>query len=243
LEQVKKETVMIYPHFLRTSHLIFATAVLTSGCAVGEGNSQFSYKDLPVSKDNAASGDGSTVAFKGAPLKLEGNTVRVGDPLRDAKLAGPDLKLMSLAQTKGKVRIVSIVPSLDTKVCEQQTHYLSEKNAGLDQSIQLITVSVDTPFAQKRFAEDAKISNITFLSDYRGGDFGRAYGLLVPDLHVLARSIMVVDRDNVIRYLQIVPELASLPDMDAAFQVARQAAGLREPAKPSSGGSSMSGSY
>jgi thiol peroxidase len=119
---------------------------------------------------------------------------------------------------------------------------LSEKNAGLDQSIQLITVSIDTPFAQKRFAEDAKISNITFLSDYRGGDFGRAYGLLVPDLHVLARSIMVVDRDNVIRYLQIVPELASLPDMDAAFQVARQTAGVRSPTVPSSGGS-MGGSY
>ena len=143
---------------------------------------------------------------------------------------------MNLAETRGQVRIVSIVPSVDTKVCEQQTHYLSEKNAGLDQSIQLITVSVDTPFAQKRFAEEAEISNITFLSDYRGGEFGRAHGLLVPDIHVLARAIMVVDRDNVIRYLQIVPEIGNLPDMDAAFQAARQTAGLGGP--PTSKGGS-----
>ena len=230
---------MAHPRFLRPSLVILAM-LLMSGCPM-EGKNQFSYKDLPVSKGNAASGQGNTVTFKGAPLKLEGNPIRVGDPLPDAKLASPDLKLVSLSETTGKVRIVSIVPSLDTKVCEQQTHYLSEKNAGLDQSVQLITVSVDTPFAQKRFAEDAKISNITFLSDYRGGDFGRAYGLLVPDIHVLARSVMVVDKDNVIRYLQIVPELASLPDMDAAFQAARQTAGLPTPARPSAGGS-MGGS-
>src|SRR5207302_694706 len=83
----------------------------------------------------------------------------------------------------------------------------SEKNRGLDQDVQLITVSVDTPFAQRRFGEEAKIRNVTFLSDYRGGDFGRAHGLLVPDLPLLARSVMVVDKDNVVRYLQVVPEL------------------------------------
>jgi thioredoxin-dependent peroxiredoxin len=233
---------MIHPHFVRTSVLIFTTVVVMSGCAAGESKNQFSYKDLPVSKGNAASGEGNTVAFKGAPLKLEGNTVRVGDRLRDAKLARPDLKLVALTETRGQVRIVSIVPSIDTKVCEQQTHYLSEKSADLDQSVQLITVSIDTPFAQKRFAEEAKISNITFLSDYRDGEFGRAHGLLVPDIHVLARAIMVVDRDNVVRYLQIVPEIGNLPDMDAAFQAARQTAGLGGPAKPSSG-SPIGGSY
>jgi thiol peroxidase len=206
-----------------------------SGCAASESKNQFSYKDFPVSKGNAVSGEGNTVAFKGAPLKLEGNTVRVGDRLRNAKLARPDLKLVSLAETTGQVRIVSIVPSIDTKVCEQQTHYLSEKSADLDQTVQLITVSVDTPFAQKRFAEEAEISNVTFLSDYRGGEFGRAHGLLVPDLHLLARAIMVVDRDNVIRYLQIVPELGNLPDMDAAFEAARQTAGLGATITPKGG--------
>ena len=212
------------------SLLVLAGAsLLVAGCAGG-----YMYKELPVSKSSGAAGSGNTVTFKGAPLKLDGTAVKVGDTVRDAKLTTtpPDLKLVSLADGKGKVRIVSIVPSLDTKVCEQQTHYLSEKNANLDRDVQLITVSVDTPFAQKRFAEEAKIANVTFLSDYRGGDFGKAHGLLVPDLHMLARTVMVVDKDNVIRYMQVVPELASMPDMDAAFHAARTVAGLSQPLPP-----------
>src|SRR5713101_4384754 len=209
--------------------LAFATLFLTA-CAT----SGFTYKDFKVSKGSAEAGTGKTVVFGGSHLQLEGNPIKMGDTLRDAKLTTmpPDLKLVSLTEGKGKVRIISIVPSLDTKVCEQQTHYLSEKNRGLDHDVQLITVSVDTPFAQKRFAEEAKIHNVTFLSDYRGGNFGRAYGLLVPDLHMLARTVMVVDKDNVIRYLQVVPELASMPDMDAAFNAARKVAGLPLPLPP-----------
>jgi thiol peroxidase len=199
-----------------------------AGCA----STDFAYKDLPVSKTSATAGDGNTVTFKGTPLKLEGPAIKEGDTLRDAKLATNDLKLVDLTEGKGKVRIISVVPSLDTPVCEQQTHYLSEKNVDLDRDVQLITVSVDTPFAQKRFAKEAKISNVTFLSDYRGGDFGRAYGLLVPDIHVLARSVMVVDKDNVVRYLQIVPELATMPDMDAAFNNARKLSGRSMPLPP-----------
>lgn len=213
---------------LRATLALAGAGFLLAGCATGG----FLYSDLPISKNSAAAGAGHTVAFKGSPLKLDGTPVKVGDTIRDAKVAGSDLKLVSLTEGKGKVRIVSIVPSLDTKVCEQQTHYLSEKNAGLDRDVQLITVSVDTPFAQKRFAEEAKIANVTFLSDYRGGDFGRAHGLLVPDIHVLARTVMVVDKDNVIRYMQVVPELASMPDMDAAFNAARKAAGLPPPLPP-----------
>jgi thioredoxin-dependent peroxiredoxin len=206
------------------------TALLAAGCATGG----FMYSDLPVSRNSVATGTGNTVTFKGAPLKLDGTPVKVGDTIRDATLTTtpPDLKLVNFTEGKGKVRIVSIVPSLDTKVCEQQTHYLSEKNANLDRDVQLITVSVDTPFAQKRFAEEAKIHNVTFLSDYRGGDFGRTYGLLIPDIHLLARAVMVVDKDNVIRYLQVVPELASMPDMDAAFNAARKTAGLPQPLPP-----------
>jgi thiol peroxidase len=110
---------------------------------------------------------------------------------------------------------------LDTKVCEQQTHYLSEKNKGLDKMVELITISIDTPFAQKRFAEEAKIENVTFLSDYRGGDFGKAHGLFLKGPHILARAVIIVDARNTIRYLQITPELAQMPDMDAAFTFTR----------------------
>ncbi len=179
------------------------------------------YKNLPVASGSAVAGDGHSVTLRGEPKALAGPGINVGEPLRDAKLAKGDLSLVNIAETTGKVRIISIVPSLDTPVCEQQTHYLSEKNNGLDKMVQLMTVSVDTPFAQGRFAREAKIGNVTFLSDFRGGEFGRTHGLLVKDPHLLARAVMVVDKQNVIRYLQITPELAQLPDLDAAFRAAR----------------------
>ena len=185
--------------------------------------SGFLYKNLPVADGSAVAGEGHSVLFKGSPLMLSGAGVKVGDHLREVKLTDRDLALVNIAQTagSGKVRIISIVPSLDTKVCEQQTHQLSEKNHGLDKMVELITVSVDTPFAQKRFGEEAKIHNVTFLSDYRGADFGKAHGLFLRDPHLLARAVMVVDAHNVIRYLQITPELAQLPDLDEAFKFAR----------------------
>lgn len=197
--------------------------LVLSGCAE-KGDSTaagFMYKNLPVARGSAAAGEGNTVTMGGAPKALVGTGIKVGDSLRDVKVTKGDLSLINIAETKGKVRIISVVPSLDTKVCEQQTHYLSEKNNGLDKMVELITVSVDTPFAQGRFAKEAKIGNVTFLSDYRGGDFGKTYGLLVKDPHFLARAVMVVDKDNVVRYLQVTPELGQMPDMDATFRAAR----------------------
>jgi thiol peroxidase len=201
-----------------------AVAALTSTGCGGTGHDTFLYNNYTVADGSATAGDGHNVLFKGSPLSLSGNGIKVGDQLRSVKLAQPDLALVNLIDTagKGKVRIISVVPSLDTKVCEQQTHYLSEKNKGLDKIVELITVSIDTPFAQKRFADEAKISNVTFLSDFRNADFGKAYGLFLKDPHVLARAVMVVDAQNIVRHLQITPELAQLPDMDEAFQVARK---------------------
>jgi thiol peroxidase len=193
------------------------------GCtSKGGSETGFMYKDLPVAKGTAAPGDGNSVTFKGTPMALAGPGIKTGDQLRSVKVAQGDLSLTDIADTKGKVRIISVVPSLDTVVCEQQTHYLSEKNNGLDKGAELITVSVDTPFAQGRFAKEAKIKNVTFLSDYRGGDFGKTYGLLVKDPHYLARAVLVVDKDNVVRYLQVTPELAQMPDMEAAFEAAKK---------------------
>lgn len=187
------------------------------------GQPDFAYKDLPVANGSATAGEGNNILFQGKPLMLSGMGIKVGDSLRDVKLVQTDLSMVNINETKGagKVRIISIVPSLDTKVCEQQTHYLSEKNKGLDRMVELITVSIDTPFAQKRFAEEAKIANVTFLSDFRAADFGKAHGLLLKDPHLLSRAVMVVDKDNKVRYLQITPELAQLPDLEEAFQFAR----------------------
>jgi thiol peroxidase len=207
---------------------IVPTALLVlglTGCGtVDLSGSDFSYKQLPVAEGSAKPGEGNNVLFKGKPLMLSGTAIKVGDPLRDTKLTQNDLSMIGVTDTKGKgkVRIISVVPSLDTKVCEQQTHYLSEKYKGLDKMVELITISVDTPFAQKRFSEEAKIQNITFLSDFRGGDFGKAHGLFLKDPHLLTRAILVVDKDNVVRYIQVTPELAQLPDMEEAFKFARQ---------------------
>jgi len=200
--------------------LCLATLLL-AGCG---GHDVFLYKNYPVADGSATAGDGHNVLFKGSPLSLSGNGIKVGDQLRSVKLAQTDNTLVNLTDTagKGKVRIISVVPSLDTKVCEQQTHYLSEKNKGLDKMVELITISIDTPFAQRRFGEEAKITNVTFLSDFRNADFGKAYGLMLKDPHILARTVMVVDAENIVRHLQITPELAQLPDMDEAFQVARK---------------------
>lgn len=200
--------------------------ILTAGLAGCAGMGQqadtgFLYKTLPIATGSAEAGAGHSVTFKGAPLALSGPGLKVGDRLRDINVAKGDLSLINIADTKGKVRIINIVPSLDTVVCEQQTHHLSEKNHGLDAQVELITISVDTPFAQGRFAKEARIKNVTFLSDYRGGDFGLAHGLLLEGPHLLARTVMVVDRDNVIRHLQVTPELAQMPDMDAAFNAAK----------------------
>ena len=213
---------MIYPRiFLLT---LFAGLILiwSSGCTTLSAKQQdFTYKSIPIAKGTIPTGEGSSVAFRGSPLPLSGNTLTSGESLRTVQLAREDLSLIDLADTKGNVRIISIVPSLDTKVCEQQTHYLSEKNKGLDAKLSLYTISVDTPFAQARFAKEADIHNVTFLSDYRGAQFGRAHGLFLEGPHVLARAIMVVDRNNTVRYLQVTPDLGNMPDMEAAFTAAR----------------------
>ena len=196
-----------------------------AGCA-GMGtpaNTAFLYKNISVADGSAVAGEGNNILFKGSPLGLSGTAIKAGDTLRDVKVAQNDLSLINIAQTKGagKVRIISVVPSLDTPVCEQQTHHLSEKNKGLDKLVELITVSIDTPFAQKRFSQEAKIDNVTFLSDYRGGEFGKTYGLFLNGPHLLTRAVMVVDKNNTVRYLQITPELTHLPDMEEAFRIAR----------------------
>ena len=202
--------------------LICTTTVLVSCAGVSRHAEQgFLYKDIQMDTASARTGQGSTIQFKGNPLPLSGMAIQVGDTLRSVNLAKGDLSLIDVTDTGGSVRLINVVPSLDTTVCEQQTHYLSEKNKGLDQHVTLITISVDTPFAQDRFAKEAEINNVKFLSDYRGGEFGKTHGLLLGGPHVLARAVLVVDGQNVVRHLQVTPDLAHMPDMEKAFQIAR----------------------
>ena len=185
----------------------FATAADTSAIAVAKGNNK--------------PGDGNSVTFQGNALPLMGTGIEVGKPLPAAMLTNSSLGPVNLADTSGKVKIINIVPSVDTKTCEEQTHQLSEKNGGLDKQVDLITVSMDLPFAQQRFAKEAKISNVTFLSDYKTGEFGKNYGLMIQPLHLLARTVIVTDKQNIVRYIQVVPEITELPDMPAAMAAAK----------------------
>jgi len=169
----------------------------------------------------ALSGNAVKITLQGNPLTLMGEPLRVGQTLPKVRLPDRSLKMVDLKSLKGKITILSVVPSLDTPTCDEQTHILSEKNDGLDQTVRLVTLSRDLPFAQKRFAKGAKINNVLFLSDYRDAGFGNASGLLIEENRLLARAVMVLDKEGVIRYLEIVPELSRLPDMGKVFDFAR----------------------
>lgn len=204
-------------------HVVATIAMLAllAGCTSKETNEV--QADLPVDKGTVDAGAGSSVMMKGDALPLAGKgVVEVGKPLPAAMVSSSDLKPVNMADTGGKVRIISVVPSIDTPTCDVQTHALSEENGGLDEHVELITISMDLPFAQSRFAKEANISNVTFLSDYNMREFGDKNGLLIEPLGLLARAVIVTDKDNIVRYLQVVPEVTALPDMEAAMEAARK---------------------
>jgi thiol peroxidase len=186
------------------------------GCATSQ---------LKIPFDRASSEPGSQVAFKGNPVKLLGSPISVGKPLPSVEVVdATSMKNVDLSKERGSVLLLSIVPSLDTPVCEEQTHYLGEKGNKLPVGIKRIVISRDTPFAQKRFAKEAKLTNLQYLSDYKQGDFGRSTGLLTEGLMLLARSVILVDKQGIVRYIQVVPEMAHLPDMEKAFEKAMELA-------------------
>ncbi len=168
---------------------------------------------------------GFKVTMRGKPLTLSGDPLQKNGALPSLTLPDSGMTPIKLDSFKGKVTIISVVPSIDTAVCEKQTHILSEENGGLDQSFRLVTISRDLPFAQRRFAKEAKIGNIHFLSDYRDAGFGRASGLLIEENALLTRAVMVLDKEGIIRYLEVVPDLGQLPDMKGLFAAAKSLAG------------------
>jgi len=171
--------------------------------------------------DSGSVQPGTSVTRGGKPLALLGTPISKGKPLPSVLLVDTaTMKEVDLSQERGKVLFLSIVPSVDTKVCEAQTHFLGEEGDRLPATIQRITISRDLPFAQKRFAEEAKLTDIRYLSDYKAGDLGKATGLLVDELMLLARAVVIVDRQGVVRYIQVVPEISHLPDMEGAFEKA-----------------------
>ena len=166
-------------------------------------------------------GEVQSITLGGKPLTLTGEKLQTGKMLPTVLLPDLGLNMVDLQSFKGKVTLLSVVPSLDTPTCDKQTHILSEENKGLDKIANLITISRDLPFAQKRFATKTKMQNITFLSDYRDAQFGKSTGLLIEENRLLARAIIILDPEGTVRYLEIVSELSKLPDMEKAMEFAR----------------------
>lgn len=187
-------------------------AIFLSSCAT---------KQPPIVIDSASVAPGSEVTRKGETLALTGTGIEVGHKLPDGQLVdAATMQEINLSDYKGSVLLLSIVPSIDTKVCEAQTHYLGEEGDMLPASVKRITISRDTPFAQARFAKEAKLEDIQYLSDYKDGSFGRSVGLLIDGPQLLARSVVLVDKQGSVRYIQVVPEITHLPDMKEAFAAA-----------------------
>jgi len=164
------------------------------------------------------------VTFKGSPLTLIGPHITVGSKAPDFEVLGQDLSPVTLASAKGTTLLISVVPSLDTPVCDAQTRRFNEEAAKLP-GVEILTVSVDLPFAQKRWCGAAGIDRVKVVSDHRDASFGRAYGVLIKELRLLSRSIFLIDGQGTVRYVEYVPEVTSHPNYDAALSAVRQLTG------------------
>ena len=163
------------------------------------------------------------LTFKGGPLTLLGNRLSPGDPAPAFKLTANNLSPVGLEDSAGKVRIISVVPSLDTGVCDQQTRRFNEEAATIGDAVVILTVSADLPFAQSRWCGAAGVDKVQTLSDHYDMNFGNAYGVHIKELRLDTRAIFVVDRNNKIAYVEYVPEMTDFPNFDAALAAARAA--------------------
>jgi thiol peroxidase len=158
------------------------------------------------------------------PLTLVGPTLDVGDKMPDAVLADDKLDPIHLSAFAGKIIVLSVVPSIDTRVCETQTHKISDAIAQMPPDVVVFTISRDLPYAQTRFAEEAR-TQTKFASDFRERDFGRAFGVDVKETGLLARSVWVIGKDGKIAYRELVANQGNEPDYDALMAAVKQAAG------------------
>ena len=165
-----------------------------------------------------------TVMLKGKPLTLSGPEVKAGQKAPDFKLLATDLTEVELSQSKGKVRLLSVVQSLDTNVCDLQTQRF-EGEASNFKGVVLYAISMDLPFAQARYCGAHDIKNLQTLSDHREASFGQAYGVLIEELRLLSRAIFIIDRNDIVRYVEYVPEVTQHPDYDKAIEVLKDIVG------------------
>lgn len=162
------------------------------------------------------------VSFQQDPVTLLGNEIKVGDTAPNFTVLNNDLQEISLDDYKGKKKLISVVPSIDTGVCSDQTRRFNEEAEKLD-NVHVLTISMDLPFAQKRWCAAEGIGNLDTLSDHRDADFGEKYGVLIKELRLLARSIFVVDSNDKVTYVEYVDEVSNHPDYESALEAIKQA--------------------
>lgn len=162
------------------------------------------------------------VTMKGNPVTLIGEEIKVGQPAPDAVLVANDLSEVKISSFKGKKLIIAAVPSLDTGVCDMETRKFNAEAANLGPEVVILTISTDLPFAQKRWCGAAGVTQVKTFSDHRDAEFGRAYGILIKGLRLLARSVFVVDPKGVVQYKEIVKEITTEPNYSAAIEAVKK---------------------
>lgn len=163
-----------------------------------------------------------SVNFAGNPVELKGNKVVEGQVAPNFTAVKQDLSPFDFYRdTENKIKIISIAPSIDTSVCSVQTITFNKKAAEMKEDVEIVTITVDLPFAQGRYCAAEGIENIQVVSDHKDLDFGEKYGFIMPHLRLLARGIVVVDKDNTVRYVEYVPEVTDAPDYDKALEAVK----------------------
>ena len=161
------------------------------------------------------------VTFQNNPVNLVGEAVKVGDTAPNFTVLANDLQPVTLEDSKGKVRLISVVPSLDTGVCAQQTHRFNKEATDLSNDVKVLTISVDLPFAQSRWCGAEGIEAVQTLSDHKDLSFGKAYGAVIEELRLLTRAVFVVDQNDKITYVEYVPEVTDHPNYDDAIEAVK----------------------
>ena len=159
----------------------------------------------------------ANVTFKGNPMTLRGEELKVGDQAPDFTALNTSLEQVSLSDFEGKRKLISVIPSIDTGVCSTQTKTFNERAAGVE-NVEVLTISNDLPFAQKRWTADEGLENAVTLSDHRDLSFGENYGVVMEELRLLSRSVFILDEDNKVVYVEYVPEGTDHPDYDKAIE-------------------------
>lgn len=172
-------------------------------------------------KENGMQERKGIITMKGKPLTLLGKGVKVGDSAPDFEVVANDMSTVKFSSYHGKVCIICSVPSLDTSVCDIETRRFNEEAGKLGSDVTVLTISMDLPFAQKRWCGAAGVQNVQTLSDYRDASFGKAYGVLIKELRLLARAVFIVDKKGTIRYIQMVKETATEPDYNAVLEAVK----------------------